>query len=256
MAAVRVSMLATIMVSVRAPVRSGTASLPSSRTFMRAGSTGPIGTVAVGPGVGRCEHPVEQGALGVGQVRGGAERDGHAGAERDGDRGPEHLVAGAAGARVCRDEGPHDDRDPGDHDEDAENRDREQDTRRHEGAQQAGAAEVGGGGGQRRRATRKIPITQAPVRRRPSRTCPRPGTAAAAATAPRERPIPIRRGRRADPDQERRPTRATRPMLGGPTAIFDSNERGWPLPHTSVTRDITDREPFRPTTAGNPGRGP
>ena len=78
-AAVRVSMLATIMVSVRAPVRSGPASLPSSRTFMRAGSTGPVGTAAAGPGAGgRREHPVEQGALGVGQVRGGAERDGHA----------------------------------------------------------------------------------------------------------------------------------------------------------------------------------
>ena len=51
-AAVRVSMLATIMVSVRAPVRSGPASLPSSRTFMRAGSTGPVGTAAAGPGAG------------------------------------------------------------------------------------------------------------------------------------------------------------------------------------------------------------
>ena len=243
-AAVRVSMLATIMVSVRAPVRSGPASLPSSRTFMRAGSTGPVGTAAAGPGVGgRREHPVEQGALGVGQVRGGAERDGHADAERHGDRGAEHLVAGAAGAGVRRDEGPHDDRDPGDHDEDAEDRDREQDTRRHEAAQQAGAAEVGGGGGQRRRADQEDPH--------------HPGAGAPAA----EHDVPEAGDRRsgrdgaegaADPD---RPRAARRSRPGTASDQGHEADVRWTYrdirlerarmatPYTPAIPDITDGEP-------------
>ena len=53
------------------------------------------------------------------------------------------------------------------------------------------------------------PITQAPVRRRPSRTCPRPGSAAAAATAPRLRRTPTGPRRCASPHQVRRPTEAT-----------------------------------------------
>ena len=193
----------------------------------------------------RREHPVEQGALGVGQVRGGAERDGHAGAERHGDRGAEHLVAGAAGAGVRRDEGPHDDRHPGDHDEDAEDRDREQDTRRHEAAQQAGAAEVGGGGGQRCRADQEDPH--------------HPGAGAPVA----EHDVPEagdggsgRDGAQgaADPD---RPRAARRSRPGTASDQGHEADARWPYrdirlerasmarPYTPAMREITDGEPLR-----------
>ena len=213
-----------------------------------------------GRGGSRCrirrEHPVEQGALGVGQVRGGAERDGHAGAERHGDRGAEDLVAGAAGAGVRRDEGPHDDRDPGDHDEDAENHDREQHTRRHQGAQQAGAAEAGGGGGQRRRADQEdphhpgagAPAAEQDVPEAGDRRSSRDGAEGAADPGPpraacRSRPgTASDQGHEADARSTYRDIRLERARMA--------------MPHTSVTGGITDREPFRPTTAGSPGRGP
>ena len=50
--AVRVSTLATMIVSVRAPVRSGPASVPRRRTLSRGGSTGPAGGSAADPGDG------------------------------------------------------------------------------------------------------------------------------------------------------------------------------------------------------------
>ena len=208
-------------------VRTGVAAQQQDVHAGRQHRTGRHGRSGSRGGVGR-EHPVEQGALGVGEVRGGAERDGHADAERHGDRGAEHLVAGAAGAGVRRDEGPHDDRDPGDHDEDAEDRDREQDTRRHEAAQQAGAAEVGGGGGQRRRADQEDPHHPGAGAPTAEHDVPEAGDRRGGRDGAEGAADPDGRGRRADPDQERRPTRATRPMLGGPTATFDSNERGWP----------------------------
>ena len=224
-------------------VRTGVAAQQQDVHAGRQHRTGRHGRSGSRGGVRR-EHPVEQGALGVGEVRGGTERDGHAGAERHGDRGAEHLVTGAAGAGVRRDEGPHDDRDPGDHDEDAEDRDREQDTRRHEAAQQAGAAEVGGGAGHRRRADQEdphhpdagAPTAEHDVPEAGDGRGGRDGTERAAdpdrpRTARRSRPgTASDQGHEADARCRYRDIRLERARMA--------------TPYTPVIRDVTDGEPL------------
>ena len=245
---VRVSTLATIIVSVRVPRRSGPG-VAADQQHVQPRLADRLG--GRGAAAERREQPLEQLPLGVGELGTEPERCGDGEAQHRDDPGAEHALPGAQPRRPGEQVGPDDDGHPGQRGHQQPDRAADEGARREQGAE-----EVRPVGAQRQHEQRE----QAEHERRHDRGAgaePAQGEVPGAGDERRQRRGEQRGAQRREPADLRAPGRVEPQLLGGGPVVAD----GWPLhrwpQHRHPLRDgagaLVDDGPLRARDAGGPG---